>query len=250
MRAYESSHRPTINILVLAASKLPQEHTEQGYPICLTEIGGVSVLEHIFRNSCSLTNAQYAFTFLNSEVQRFHLEKIAALIAPGALCVKVPEQTQGSACTALLTACQLVQEAELLIISANELVDIDIGATVREFRGRKLDAGTLIFRSLHPRYSYVVLDEDGSVIEAAQRQPISANATAGVFWFAKTYDFVEGAKNLIRKDAHVDNSYFVAPTFNELILKQKRIGVTQLPLEKYIPLKTERQVEHYEEIQR
>lgn len=250
MNKPEQPHRPAINVLILAAGNVSLQPGEREYPLCLTEIGGVSVLERIVNNAQSIAHAQFAFAFLNTEAQRFHLEKIVALLAPGACCVRVPEQTQGSACTALLAACQLAQEAELLIISANELVDVDLGAIVREFRERGLDAGTLTFRSVHPRYSYVALSDDGLVIETAQRQPISPHATAGVFWFAKTHDFVEGAKNLIRKDAHVENSYFVAPTFNELVLKQKKIGVTPLPSEKYIPLKTERQVEHYEGTQR
>lgn len=246
MKSSDPSYLHAINILILAASKLPQPHCEQDYPLCLTEIDGVSVLERIVNITRSIADAQFTFAFLDSEVQRFHLEKIIALLAPGARCMRVPEQTQGSACTALLAACQLAQEAELLIISANEMVDIDLSITIREFRERKLDAGTLTFRSVHPRYSYVALGGDGFVIETAQRQPISSHATAGVFWFARTGDFVEGVKNLIRKDAHVEGSYFVAPTFNELVLKHKIIGVIPLPHQKYIPLKTERQMDYYE----
>ena len=151
-----------------------------------------------------------------------------------------------TACTALLAACQLDQSAELLIISANELVDIQLAEVIEEFRHRKLDAGTLTFRSIHPRYSYVKLNDEGFVIESAQCEPISFFATAGIFWFAKTAYFVEGAKNLIRKDAHVDGSYFVAPTFNELVLKQKKIGIIELDITKYFPLKTEQQINQFE----
>jgi len=81
------------------------------------------------------------------------------------------------------------------------------------------------------------------VIEAAQCDPISFFATAGIFWFAKTIYFVEGAKNLIRKDENVAGSYFIAPTFNQLILMQKKIGIKELDISKYLPLKNEQQVD-------
>ena len=237
---------PGINILVLASGKFDSKNADKEFPLCLTEMSGVSVLERIVNNTARIPYKQYAFTFLETEAVRYHLEKIATLLVPGARSTQVPELSQGSACTALMAACQLDQAAELLIISANELVDIELAEVIEEFRYRKLDAGTLTFRSIHPRYSYVRLNDEGMVIEAAQREPISFIATAGIFWFAKTACFVESAKNLIRKDAHVDGSFFVAPTFNELVLKQKKIGIKELDITKYFPLKTEQQIDQFE----
>lgn len=246
MNAQVIKKSPATNILVLASGKLHFENADRVFPLCLTEIDGVSVLERTVNNTAGIANAQYTFTFMEAEATQYHLEKIATLLVPGACCKQVVELTKGSACTALLAACQLDQSAELLIISANELVDMQLAEVIEEFRNRKLDGGTLTFRSIHPRYSYVRLNDEGFVIEVAQRKPISLFATAGVFWFAKTADFLEGAKNLIRKNAHVDGGYFVAPTFNELILKQKKIGVKEFESIKYFPLKTEQQISQFE----
>jgi hypothetical protein len=100
--------------------------------------------------------------------------------------------------------------------------------------------GVPAFNSIHPRYSYVRL-EDGLVVEAAEKTPISRNATAGFYWYARAQDFVDGAKDLIRKDAHVNGAFYVCPVFNELILGQKRVGVRALELAQYHPVKNERQ---------
>jgi hypothetical protein len=243
MNAQSSKKSPVINILVLASSKSHSKNTDKEFPLCLTEIRGFSLLERIVKNSANIADSQYSFTFLETEAVRFHLVKVASLLVPSARSTQVPEMSQGSACTALLAACQLDQAAELLIISANELVDIQLAEVIEEFRNRNLDAGTLTFRSIHPRYSYVRLNDEGLVIEAAQCDPISFFATAGIFWFAKTIYFVEGAKNLIRKDENVAGSYFIAPTFNQLILMQKKIGIKELDISKYLPLKNEQQVD-------
>tara|TARA_B110000977_G_scaffold200956_1_gene293331 strand:- start:2853 stop:3605 length:753 start_codon:yes stop_codon:yes gene_type:complete len=246
MTASKISRSPAINILILAASKIPIQQAQFSYPICLTEINGASLLERIVHNTQSIDNAKLVFSFLETEAQDYHLDKVVSLLTIGASVIWVPEETKGSACTALLAACQLDQEAELLIISANELVDDDLGVMVNNFRERNLDAGTLTFHSVHPRYSFVSLGDDGLVIETAQRRPISSNATAGVFWYARTGDFVDGTQSLIHKNSCVEDSYFVATVFNELVLKQKKVGVSLLALDKYIPLKTEQQIDRYE----
>lgn len=237
----------TINILVLAAGSSSVATNDGGYPLCLTEFEGVALIERIVANTQSIKNARYSFAMRDAEVGRYHLDRVAQLLAPGSHVVGVPEVTRGSACTALLAASQFNGQQEILIISANELVDIDFSEVIADFRERGLDAGTLSFRSIHPRYSYVRLNDAGFVVEAAQQNPITHHATTGVFWFARAGDLVEAIKNMIRKDASVGGNYYIAPAFNELVLKQARIGILEIDMHTYHPLKTERQVYQFEQ---
>lgn len=236
----------TNNILILAAGKSNSTSAEREFPLCLTEIDGVSLLEKLVENTKGIPDAKYVFAMLDKDIQRFHLDNVANLLAKGSKVVRVPEATQGSACTALLAASQMDPEGSLLIISANELVDLDLAMVVADFSARGLDAGTLIFKSVHPRYSFVRLNKEGHVIEAAQQNPISSHATVGVFWYARTKDFVESTKQMIRKNAVVAGNFYVAPVFNELILSGGKVGVLNLDVRKYHPLKTDRQVELFE----
>jgi len=237
---------PEITILVLAASKSVQASTTNTFPFCLTEFSGKSVLELTVEKVRRIENSVVMFTFLESDSKAFYLERISTLLVPNSRCTKVSEETKGSGCTALLAACQLDQERELLIVSANEIVNVDFMKFITDFRTRELDGGTPVFQSIHPRYSFVRVDEDDLVVEAAQRQPISSNATAGIFWFKRTGDFVDAIKNLILKEARVDDAYFVAPAFNELILNGKKVGIFQLSPDEYVPLKTEQQANAFE----
>lgn len=234
------------NILILCAGQTGFETHREGYPLCLTEMEGVSLLEKIVANTNTVLNSQHIFALLDKDIENFHLDKIVNMLVPGAVIVGLSESTQGSACTALLASCQLDPEASLLIISGNELVDIDFGEMINEFHQRGLEGGTLIFHSVHPRYSYVRLNSNDLVTEAMQQNPISQHATAGVFWFAKGGNFVDAAKNLIRKDASVGGKFYVAPVFNELLLKRAKIGVIRLDVGKYHPLKNEQQVQKFE----
>jgi hypothetical protein len=131
-------------------------------------------------------------------------------------------------------------------MSANELVDIDMEELINSFRTRHLDAGTVTFPSIHPRYSYVRLGNDGFVKEAAEKNPISNHATAGLYWYARGKDFVAAVKDMIRKDAHVDDIFYICPAFNEMVLNQAKIGIQAIDPKKYHPLKTERQLQYFE----
>lgn len=236
------------NILILAAGRVATDpNAEVAYPACLAELNGVSVLEKIISHLKDVPGANYTFALHAEDMSRFHLDNIANLLVPGSRIAVVPENTMGSACTALLATSELDVAQPLLIVSANELLDQAMGPFIQDFSDRGLDAGTLVFRSVHPRYSYVRLSEAGLVTEAAQQNPISQVATTGVFWFAKTSDFIEGAKTAIRKNASTNGRFYLAPVFNELILQHKKIGVQEIDKTNYIPLKTEHQIQQYEQ---
>lgn len=234
------------NVLILAAGQSGFDNHDGGYPLCLSEFDGISIIERIVANTSKIPNVKYTFALLDKEIESYHLDKVVDLLTPNALVVRVPASTKGSACTALLGASQLDPDDALLIISANELVDLELSCSVSAFEERNLDAGTWIFRSVHPRYSYVKVNSKGLVTEAAQKTPISHHATTGIFWFRRAGDFINAAKLTIVKSAVVDGKYYVAPTFNELILLQRSIGVCEIDNEKYHPLKTERQLSHFE----
>jgi NDP-sugar pyrophosphorylase family protein len=237
-----------MNILILAAGH-PEFDTRDGnYPLCLTEFNGVPMLERIV-NACKPLGAKrIIFALRKDEVNRYHLDSVANLLSPVAVTLKVEGSTPGAACTALLAAGHIDSSEELLVMNANELVDADLEQLVAGFRARKLDAATVTFTSIHPRYSYVRLGPDGMVTEATEKNPISNHATAGLYWYARGSDFVAAVKNMIRKDAHVDGMFYICPAFNELVLKQAHIGTTQIDAAQYHPLKTERQLHQFESV--
>lgn len=237
-----------MNILVLAAAHAGLEMHDGGYPHCLTEFDGVPLIERLVDRTRALNDSNYIFALHEDEIRRYHLDNVVSLLAPGAVALSANSNTQGAACTALLAAGYIDDERELLILSANELVDVNLDVVIAHFKASECDAGTLTFRSIHPRYSYVRLNAEDLVVEAAQRNPISNHATVGIFWFARGRDFVAAAKNMIRKGADVDGLFYICPSFNELILEQAKIGVYPISAKHYHPLKTERQIYLYENL--
>jgi NDP-sugar pyrophosphorylase family protein len=235
-----------MNILILAAGQNQADTRDAGYPLCLTEIKGVSLLEKLITSCSELPDAHFIFALQEEDIKRWHIDGIVYLLDPQSIIVRVQRQTGGAACTAMLASSYIDNDDELLIINATDLLDVDFSEVLVDFRHRGLDGGTVVFPSVHPRYSFVRVDENGWVVEAAEKTPISRLATAGVYWFAHGSSFIRAAKKMIEKNAHVGGYFYVCPVFNQMILDQGRIGIFPIVANRYHPLKSEHQLQQYE----
>jgi NDP-sugar pyrophosphorylase family protein len=225
--------------------RLFQEH---GFPFPkpIVEIDGSPLIEHAFDRLRRLSDARFAFVIRKQDDLRFHLADVLRLLDPDASVIGAVGETAGAACSALLAIEYIDDDEELIVANGDQLLDCDVNAAVADFRERRLDAGTIVFDSVHPRWSYVKTDADGMVIEAAEKHPISRNATAGFYYFRRGSLFVNAVKAMIMKDASVNGGYFICPTFNEMILDGCRIGVFPIERKQYISLATPQAVEEYE----
>jgi dTDP-glucose pyrophosphorylase len=235
-----------MNILILAAGKNNTSAIEKEVPLCMTEYNDIPLLEYLFETCLGISNPHFIFAFNNLDILNWHLDSVVHLLDPSAVILEVNQHTCGAACTSLLAIDHINNDDELLIISANQLLDLNLSQVIKSFKDQNYDAGTIVFDSLHPRYSYVKLDGDGFIVEAAEKKPISRFATAGVYWFSKGKLFVNAAKSMISKGASVEGKFYICPTFNEMILWHSKMGVVKIESQKYKPLKTERQVQIFE----
>ena len=234
-----------MNVLILAAGlNTASPHDDE--PFCLREFNGAPLIQHLATRCLSLKPASVIVALMEDEIRKYHLDNVVSLLMPQAHLFKIHARTQGAACTALLCGSRIDGKDELLIVNANEMLDIDYAKVVDTFRERELDGGAVVFDSVHPRYSYLRLGMDGLAVEAAEKRPISRHATAGFYWFRRGLQFFEAAKNMIRKDAHVNGIFYICPAFNELILNQLRIGAYSVDASNYYPLKTDKQLDGFE----
>ena len=63
------------------------------------------------------------------------------------------------------------------------------------------------------------------VIEVAEKNVISKNATVGVYYWKKGSDYVKYAKQMIKKNIRVNNEFYVCPVYNEAIKDKKKIAI-------------------------
>ena len=236
-------------IIVLPTAGGDEAFKDRGFPYCkpLTEIHGKPLIEHVWRSLAPLSASRHVFVIRKEDAKRAHLGDVLRLMDPDCAVIATEGPTAGAACTALLAIEQIDPERELVISNGDQVLTCDMASAVADFRRRDLDGGTLIFDSVHPRWSFVRIGENSLVTEAAEKRPISRHATAGFYYFKRGRDFIRSAQEMIRKDAHVDGAFYVCPAFNEMILRHARIGVYPISRTDYVSLANPQNVEEYEQ---
>jgi dTDP-glucose pyrophosphorylase len=220
------------------------------YPKNLVEIDGLPLVQRVVENLRPVVESADRAIFLvqQAEDRQFHTGDVIRLLVPSADVIAVPTLESGAACTALHAIGHIGRDEPLLVVNGDQILDVDLAGVVADFQRRDLDAGVVTFDAVHPRWSYVRCDEEGLVVEAAEKRPISRLATAGAYWYRRGGDFVEAVMAMIRKDASVDGRFYICPAFNELILRGLRIGTRHIDRAQYVSLATPRSVATYEEL--
>lgn len=235
-----------VNILVpMAGTSHFFENTEYHFPKPLIEIGSMTMIERVIRN-LSACSTDVAFTFIvsQSDCDRYHIDRTLSLLT-GDTCnvVRISRETSGSACSALLAIDHISVDEPLLIANSDQIFDDDLSKILSSFNAA--DGGVVTFTSVHPRWSYARVDSNNNVVEVAEKKPVSRHAIAGLYYFSKGADFIASAKEMISKDENVDGKYFVAPCFNQMILRGKRVINAEVSVERYHTLYSPRKVEDF-----
>ena len=233
-----------MNIMFLMGSFREDAKKEQ-YPLYLTEIREGTVLEQQIGYIKTIQPQQLLFCLKEFDIKQFNVDHIIKQIEPTAKIIPVKAQTRGAVCTALLSAEHIDNNEELLLMAIDDFMDDNSAEIIGEFRAVKADAGVVSFNSVHPRYSFARTDDTGAPVEFAEKNPISKNALVSFYYFRHGRDFVECAKDVIRKDNMINSSFYISQTLNEMLLKQKKIVMRKISNDKFHPLKTEAQAAEY-----
>ncbi len=229
-----------LNVLVLAAEDIA-DPMDPAYPSFLAEISESTPLQNWIYNAGKL-EAKLHLAVSTQDIEKYRLVELMSSNQFPVNLVEIRGRTAGATCTALLAAADLDQGDSLLVLNGNEFLTFDFSQVIQEFNSKYADAGVAYFESVHPRYSFVRLNEHGEVTEASEKKPISRNATAGFYWFNRVEDFVTAAESELLKNSTIEGNFYICPLFNELILEGKVVQSHQIKTSDYKPLKSARQV--------
>ena len=192
---------------------------KEGYtfPKPLIDVNGKPMIQSVVEN----LDFDCEYIFL---VRKEHMEKYDGLlhtlkrITNGKFnYVIVDELTEGAACTALLAKDLINNDDDLLIANSDQIIEYE-PENFRTFRSMlDVDAIVFTFNAVHPKWSFVKTNARGFITEVAEKKPISDIATCGIYWYRKGSDFVKYAEQMIEKDVRVNNEFYIAPVYNELI---------------------------------
>ena len=217
------------------------------YMISLYEIERKTIFQYCYDFLKSIDDAEFIVVLRKQDIKKYHFDQIVKLLIPNVKIVVAEGDTKGSVCSSLLAIDYIEDNEPLVISSSNQLFLANANDVINYFIEKDYDGGIVTFEDIHPKFSFVELDEKGLVIEAAEKRPISKHATAGFYYFKKGSDFIESAIGMISKDAAVNGLFYLCPVYNEMILKQKKIGVYPIDRNDYFLLKTESGIDAYKQ---
>ena len=150
------------------------------------------------------------------------------LIKSGSKIVVTEGLTEGAACTTLLAKEYIDNENPLIISNSDQFILWNPRELLYNFTSKNFDGGILTFQSSHPKWSYAKVNDNNLVTEVAEKNPISTNATVGVYFWKKGSDYVKYAEEMIEKDIRVNNEFYVCPVYNQAIEDSKKITIGEV----------------------
>ncbi len=206
----------TMNVLIPMAGA-GSRFAEQGYtfPKPLIEVGTKPMIQVVVDNLN--IEANYIFIVQKEHYEKYNLETVLNMVAPGCTIVQTEGITEGAACTTLLAKEYINNEEPLIIANSDQFVEWNSNEVLYAFTTEGVDGGILCFNSTHPKWSYAKLDHNGFVSEVREKQPISTNATVGIYYWSRGSVYVASAERMIERNIRTNNEFYVCPVFNELI---------------------------------
>lgn len=163
-------------------------------------------------------NANFIYIVQKEHYEKYNLKYLLNLITPNCEIVQVDSITEGAACTTLLAKKFINNDNHLLISNSDQFIEWDSSKFYYSVTNDNLDGSVLTFKSTHPKWSFVKLDNNGYISEIAEKKPISDIATVGIYYWNKGSDYVKYAERMIEKNIRVNNEFYVAPVYNEAII--------------------------------
>lgn len=197
------------------------------FPKPLIEVHGKPMIQVVVDNL--RVDANYIFIVQKEHREKYNLDSMLSLLAPGCKIVDVEKVTEGAACTVLLAKDYIDNDESLVIANSDQFVEWNSLDFFYKMNEQNLDGGIVTFRSTHPKWSYAKLDKDNYVEEVAEKKTISDIATVGIYYWKKGSDFVKYAQQMMDKNIRVNNEFYVCPVYNEAIKDGLKIKTFDVP---------------------
>jgi dTDP-glucose pyrophosphorylase len=191
------------------------------FPKPLIDVYGKPMIQIVIDNIN--INANYIYVIQKEHRNKYNLDTMLNLITPNCKIVEVDGVTEGAACTTLLAKEYIDTDYPLLIANSDQFIEWDSNEFMYQMESNKLDGCILTFKSSHPKWSFVKIDDNNLITYVAEKNPISDNATVGIYFWKKGSDYVKYAEQMIVKNIRTNNEFYVCPVYNEAINDGKKI---------------------------
>jgi dTDP-glucose pyrophosphorylase len=194
-------------------------------PKPLIPIHGKPMIQVVINNLRPKCPHRFIFLCLREHIDKYQIDNKLRTWSPGCKIIVVDRVTEGAACTVLLANEYINNNDPLMIANSDQWIDIDINDYLYVMEKNDIDGLIMTMKANDPKWSFVRLNTQGQAIEVVEKQVVSNEATVGIYNYKHGKDFVEASKSMIAKNLRVNNEFYVAPAYNEMIAKGMKITI-------------------------
>lgn len=216
-----------LNIVIPMAGR-GSRFRNAGYsePKPLIKVNGTEMIRIVIGNLKPKCEHRFIFLCLQEHIEQYHVEQKLKEWSPECIVIPVKEVTEGAACTVLLAESLIDSNAPLMIANSDQWVDVDINNYLKKLGDS--DGLIMTMKASDPKWSYVRFDSSGRICEVVEKNVVSDEATVGIYNFRHGNDFVKYAHRMIRNNLRVNNEFYVAPVYNQMIKEGGAITVCNI----------------------
>jgi NDP-sugar pyrophosphorylase family protein len=194
-------------------------------PKPLIPVHGEPMIAAVARNVRPDRPHRFIFVTLREHLEHAGMGAALEAAAPGSVVVPVDQVTEGAACTVLLARQYIDSTDSLMLANSDQWVDLDVNDYLDAMDRQRADGLIMTMKADDPKWSFVGVDRSGYATRVVEKEVISEEATVGIYNFKHGRDFVRAADRMIAKNLRVNNEFYVAPVYNELIAEGARIAI-------------------------
>jgi len=203
-----------------------------GRPRSLMTWAGSEVLLHAVLNY-SLDVAQTHIALNDDECLEWNTAETVLKKFPEVRITTVRSGVKGALVSAISAMESVPDDHALVVAAGDSMIEGGIEPMIHEFMATGVAAGTIVFRSSNPRWSYVLPGPDRTIRQVAEKRVIGPLATTGVFYFEQALIFKRAAEWCFVNNAHYRELFYVSTTLNYLVAESLQVGYFEIPRSRY-----------------
>jgi dTDP-glucose pyrophosphorylase len=200
-------------------------------PKPLIKINRLPMIQVVINNLRPARQHRFIFICQRHHVEDYSLAEKLSAWSPNCVVISLDGLTEGAACTVLSARELIDSHDELMIANSDQYIDVDINAYLAKLDNQRLDGLIMTMTASDPKWSFVGINDKGLVSRVVEKEVISNEATVGIYNFAKGSDFVCAADAMITRNLRVNNEFYVAPAYNQMIEDSKTVGTYNIGAE-------------------
>lgn len=216
-------------IVVMPMAGRGSRFNGSGYdrPKPLIEVNGRPMFVNALESIRNLAFSKLVIITLQEHEEHFGVTKyVKDFVSYETVLIQLEAVTEGQLSTVLAAKPYIDTQEDVLIVSSDTIIDSDLHLDILH---KPVSSKGLISVANMPgeSWSFAKTDNEGRVVQVAEKVKISDHASTGMYYFSHGADLVAFGEEIIRNNERTKGEFYVIPVYQKMIDKGMDVGITQ-----------------------